>query len=61
VDLPAHHVTCPAFGGEDFKTLYVPSALQNIPASVQKEAPEQGMTFSIEGLASGVPEPRVLL
>lgn len=59
--LPAQNVTCPAFGGEDQRTLYVTSAAKGLPKPVDGQATQQGMTFAIKGPATGRPEPRVLL
>jgi sugar lactone lactonase YvrE len=61
VTLPARHVTCPAFGGPEFGTLYVTSALQGLTADLIAKAPDQGKTFSVSGLTKGLPEPRVIL
>ena len=61
VTLPAQQVTCPAFGGEDLATLFVTSATEGLSDATLGEAPDQGKTFAIEGLARGLPEPRVLL
>ena len=61
VALPAVQTTCPAFGGADFSTLFVTSAAKGLPDDVVSAAPEQGMTFAVENIAKGLPEPRVLL
>lgn len=61
VSLPAKQVTCPAFGGDDFGRLFVTSATQGLSEEVLAKAPEQGMTFAIEGVAKGRAEPRVVL
>lgn len=61
VALPAHQVTCPAFGGEDYSTLLVTSAAAGLPDDVLAAAPKQGMTFAIPNAGKGLPEPRVLL
>lgn len=61
VSFPAQHITCPAFGGEGFETLFVTSATQGVPSSVIEKEPQQGMTFAIDGLTKGLPEPRVIL
>lgn len=61
VDLPAQHVTCPAFGGVGYATLYVTSARQGLSEAELDARPEQGKTFSIEGFGTGLPEPKVLL
>lgn len=61
ITLPAVQTTCPAFGGADFSTLFVTSAAKGLPDDVISTAPEQGMTFAVENVAKGLPEPRVLL
>jgi sugar lactone lactonase YvrE len=61
IDLPALHVTCPAFGGPDFTDLYVTSALQGVPEDLRRQSPDQGMTFLIQGGLKGLPEPKVML
>lgn len=61
VALPAQQVTCPAFGGNDFSKMFVTSARVSLPEELIATSPEQGQTFVIEGLATGLAEPRVLL
>ena len=61
LSLPALQVTCPAFGGPDFSTLFVTSAAEGLDAAVLAEAPGQGMTFALPVDARGLPEPKVLL
>ncbi|MEM9576623.1 MAG: SMP-30/gluconolactonase/LRE family protein [Pseudomonadota bacterium] len=61
IPLPARHVTCPAFGGADFGSMFVTSAKQGLPEDIIAGSPQQGMTFVIGGVTRGVAEPRVLL
>lgn len=61
VDVPAEHATCPAFGGDDFATLYVTSAMQGIDTERLKTEGSHGQTFAISGVAQGLAEPRVIL
>lgn len=61
IHLPAHQVTCPAFGGPDLSTLYVTSAAKGLSQQVREHAPEQGMTFQIDVQTKGLSEPRILL
>lgn len=61
VKVPGARTTCPAFGGGDLRTLYVTSARQGLTQEALNEVPENGMTFAIEGLTTGLPEPRVQL
>lgn len=59
--LAAPHVTCPAFGGAGFDTLFCTSALQDMDAAARAAHPEAGMTFAVQGLARGRAEPQILL
>ncbi len=59
--VPASQSTCPAWGGEDFSTLYVTSAAAGIPQSDLATAPDSGRTFAIDTGFRGLPEPRVIL
>jgi sugar lactone lactonase YvrE len=61
VSLPAAHVTCPAFGGDGYATLFVTSARQGLSEDALQEVPEHGMTFALEGVTTGQAEPQVLL
>ena len=61
LELPARQVTCPAFGGPDFSTLFVTSATEGLDQAFLAEAPQQGMTFALTGVARGLPEPKVLV
>lgn len=54
-DLPASQTTCPAFGGEDMKTLFCTSAAQDVDGEAD------GKTFAIETTHIGQEEHRVLL
>lgn len=61
VDVPgAHQTSCPAFGGADFSTLFVTTALENMDAEARERHPASGQTFAFPGVAKGVPEPQVL-
>lgn len=61
VDLPPKQVTCPAFGGDALSSMYVTSALEGLSPKALKQIPEQGMTFVINDIAKGLPEPQVIL
>ena len=61
VDIPASQVTCPAFGGPDYNTLYVTSAATGLNLSENEHQTEHGMVFARENTGPGRPEPRVLL
>ena len=56
VELPATQITCPAFGGDDLKYLYVTSAYEGIS---RWEQPEAGAVFVIELDVPGLAERRV--
>lgn len=61
VAIPASQVTCPAFGGPDFETLFVTSAASGLSAGETAYPSEHGKVFASAGVARGLPEPRVLL
>ena len=56
VELPCPHVTCPAFGGDDLRTLYITTAHQNLDADGRKKWPTAGSLFSIRVDVPGVAE-----
>jgi sugar lactone lactonase YvrE len=61
VELPVSQVTCPAFGGDDLKTLYITSARQNLtPEQLEKE-PTAGSVYNIRIDVPGLPEPKLKL
>src|SRR5690606_35952427 len=55
------HSSCPAFGGADLTTLFVTTARQGLDAEVLAAEPDNGRTFAIADVATGVPEYRVML
>ena len=57
VSVAGQHSSCPAFGGEDFRTLYITTAQEGI------EAPDadQGVVYACEAGFDGVPEAQVAL
>lgn len=57
IDVPAARVTCPAFGGEDFGTLFVTSAREGLATPTEAD----GQTFAVKTAFKGIPEPRVIL
>ncbi|MBW4710139.1 SMP-30/gluconolactonase/LRE family protein [Roseobacter sp. YSTF-M11] len=61
VEVPAAHATCPAFGGAALTTLVITTARQGIPDNRLEQENAHGMTFAAEGVARGLPEPRVIL
>lgn len=58
----AARLSCPAFGGEEFRTLHVTSAQQGMSEAARREEPSAGMTFARRlETARGGPEPAVIL
>jgi sugar lactone lactonase YvrE len=55
--LPAPHVTCPAYGGPDFRTLFCTSATQELSPGALAAAPLSGATFCRTDGLQGRPEP----
>lgn len=60
IDCSAAHVSCPAFGGLDYSTLYVTTAQQDVPKE-QIEKTAAGQTFYAITSFQGRPEPAVQL
>jgi len=58
LELPAPHITCPAFAGS---TLYATSATQGMGPAALKAHPDAGKTFAIPNAGTGRPEPQVIL
>lgn len=56
VQTDASQASCPAFGGDDFSTLYITSATDNL----QNPTPNDGKTFVAENAGIGLPEYQVL-
>ena len=57
IELPVSQVTCPAFGGEDLKTLYITSARENMTPEQLEREPLAGSIFAIRVDVPGQPEP----
>ncbi|MCC1494845.1 SMP-30/gluconolactonase/LRE family protein [Cognatishimia sp. F0-27] len=57
VEMPAAHISCPAFGGPDYATLFATSALQDAPADDTRA----GQTFAVPTAHCGQREHRVTL
>ncbi len=55
VEFPAAQISCPAFGGDDLKTLFVTSAADGL------NGPSEGQTFAIPSAVAGQQEHRVIL
>jgi len=56
VSFPARHSSCPAFGGDDFTTLFCTSALEGL----KDAGPGDGRTHAAPGAGQGRAEPRAL-
>lgn len=61
IELPVTQVTCPAFGGDDLKTLYITSARQNLTEEQLAAEPMAGSVFSIRVDVPGLPDPMLKL
>ncbi|MGX9854320.1 SMP-30/gluconolactonase/LRE family protein [Limimaricola variabilis] len=62
LDCPtAPQLTCPAFGGEDMKTMFVTSATAGLSEAEIADAPDSGRTFRTRAVAPGQKEHRVIL
>ena len=57
VDLPASQTTCPAFGGDDLRTLFCTSAADGLAPAVAHD----GKTFSVQVDFTGQAEHQVIL
>ena len=57
VDLPVTNVTCCAFGGLDFSTLFITTAAQNLTAAELEIQPLAGGLFACDLDIRGLPEP----
>jgi sugar lactone lactonase YvrE len=57
----APHSSCPAFGGPDMRTLFVTTALEHLDAEQRAAHPASGQVFAFPGVATGLPEPQVIL
>lgn len=56
IELPCPRVTCPAFGGDDLKTLYITTAREGASPEELEKYPLAGSMFSIEVDVAGLPE-----
>lgn len=61
VELPVSRVTCPAFGGPDYKTLFVTSARADLPPEALEREPHAGSVFAIALDVPGAPDPFIKL
>lgn len=61
IDVPAPRVTCPAFGGDDLKTLYLTTAREGMTPAELEQYPHAGSVFSIRVDVPGLPETPIKL
>lgn len=61
IELPVSNVTCPAFGGDDLKTLFITSARQGLSPEQLAEQPHAGSLFMVRADVAGLKETPVLL
>jgi sugar lactone lactonase YvrE len=61
VEVPASQVTCPAFGGEDRKTLFITTARQGLTDQQKADEPAAGGLFSVTVDVAGQAEPVIEL
>lgn len=59
VELPASRVSCPAFGGKDYKTLFLTTAREGMRDEELEREPNAGSVFAVELDVPGLPEPLV--
>ena len=60
-NFPASQVTCPAFGGESYSTIFVTTASQGLNDGDLKVEPLAGKVFHFESEAVGLAEYQVVL
>jgi sugar lactone lactonase YvrE len=58
IELPVTRPTCPMFGGDDLRTLYVTSMQHALSKEDLERQPQAGCLFSIRLDVPGLPEPR---
>lgn len=61
IDLPVQRPTCPAFGGTDFKRLYITSASEGLSEEALEAQPHAGKVIAIDLDIAGIPEFQVKL
>lgn len=57
IEVPVPRPTSCAFGGEDFSTLYITSAIMDLTPDQLAEAPQSGDLFAAHSRVPGLPEP----
>src|SRR5690606_17072193 len=61
VEVPVSQVTCPAFGGEDLRRLFITTANKNLSAEQLAAEKVAGGVFFIDVDVTGQPEPLIQL
>ena len=61
IELPVSQPTCPAFGGDDLKTLFITSANEGLSDSQREAEPEAGKTLILRIDVPGIPENRAII
>lgn len=61
IDLPVSQPTCPAFGGEDLKTLFITSASENLSEDALEAQPDAGRCFMMKVDVPGLAEHQLVL
>jgi sugar lactone lactonase YvrE len=61
IDLPVSRVTCPAFGGDDLRTLFITTARSDLSPEQLEAQPLAGGVFAIRVDVPGQPEPLIKL
>lgn len=61
IEVPVSQVTCPAFGGQDLKTLFITTANKNLSAEQLAAEKVAGGLFAIEVDVAGQAEPFIVL
>lgn len=61
IDVPTPHVSCPAFGGADLKTLFITTAREHLSPEQLEIEQTAGSIFAIDAGVAGQPEPIVAI
>jgi sugar lactone lactonase YvrE len=54
-------VSCPAFGGDDYRTLYITTAREHMTPEELEREPHAGSVFAVSIDVPGLPEPSIKL
>ena len=61
IKLPVSRPTCPTFGGPDYQTLFISSAIADLSADELSQQPQAGTILAYPLSIAGLPEPEVKL